>query len=138
MIESILKDSKSNLVEEKTMKNLYPRRFYRNYLKKKNITLNLNVRVLFGIYFEIKPTLRWCDMVHSCRKTIVSMRNLDVGAMYVLDVAGVTAPLCAGAKICIRFDAFTGFINPFILAVCWAVIFDGADRIRLPCIVGVT
>lgn len=75
-------------------------------------------------------------MFHSCRRTIVSMRNLDDGVMYVLDVAGVTE--VAGAKICIRFDSFIGLINPFILAVFCAAIFDGADRMRLPCNLGVT
>lgn len=75
-------------------------------------------------------------MVHSCRKTTVSNRNLDDGAINVLGVAGGTA--VAGANICIWFDAFIGFINPFSFAAFCAVIFDGADRMRLPCIKGVT
>ena len=74
--------------------------------------------------------------LYSCRKTTVSSRNLDDCPMYVLGVAGGTA--VAGANICIRFDAFTGCINPYNFVAFCAVIFDGADRTRLPCILGVT
>lgn len=85
----------------------------------------------------MKTLFRWLSRVHSCRKTTVSSRNLDDCTLYGLGVAGGTA--VAGAKICIQFDAFTGvFRNPFILAAFCCVIFDGADRTRLPCIKGVT
>lgn len=67
----------------------------------------------------------------------MSNRNLDDCTLYGLGVGGGTA--LAGAKICIQFDVFTGdFMNPFILAAFCGVIFDGADRTRLPCIRGVT
>lgn len=78
-------------------------------------------------------------MVHSCRKTTVSNRNLDDDDtfwMNVLGVAGVTA--VDGANICIRFESSTEFRKPFILAAFCGVIFDGADRTRRPCIKGVT
>lgn len=74
-------------------------------------------------------------MGHSCRKTTVSSRNLDDGLVYVRGVADGTA--VAGANICTWFNSQTVSTNPFILAALWGVTFDGADRIRLPCILGV-